>query len=92
VTGQEARGRARVQLGSSGQSSFWPGPIKGSLLRAARPFRPPDLQHPPRLHLAVLLPAHHDRLDHLPVALPTGEAGRSSARQPEVPGPGRGLA
>jgi hypothetical protein len=46
----------------------------------------------PRLRiLALPFPTHHNRLDPLPVALPTGEAGRSSARQPEAPGPGRGL-
>jgi hypothetical protein len=43
----------------------------------------------PRLRTSFS-PTHHDRLSHVPVALSTGEAGRSSARQ--APGPGRGLA
>jgi hypothetical protein len=83
-----SEGSAGVPEVERAEFPFGRAPIKGPL--SAR-RGPSDLQHPPRLH-AVLLPTHHDRLDHLPVALPTGEAGRSSARQPEAPGPGRGLA
>jgi hypothetical protein len=44
----------------------------------------------PRLRPSLFFsPTHRDRLDHPPVALPTGEAGRSSARQ--APGPRAGL-
>jgi hypothetical protein len=39
----------------------------------------PALVFAPRSSL--FSPTHRNRLDHLPVALPTGEAGRSSARQ-----------
>jgi hypothetical protein len=55
------------------------GPYKTALFRASRP---PAHQHltsslPPRFSL---FPTHHNLLDPLYVALPTGEAGRSSAR------------
>jgi hypothetical protein len=40
----------------------------------------------PRLWTPLFFsPTHRERLNHLPVALPTGEAGRSSARQAPVP-------
>jgi hypothetical protein len=68
------------------------GPIKGPGFPHFED--PPDLQHRVLVFASSLffLPTHYNRLDPLPVALPTGEAGRSSARQPVSPGPGRELA
>jgi hypothetical protein len=58
------------------------GPKRTSIRRLLSPRRPgfqhPSLPHPGRRLFSF--PTHHSRLD-LPVALPTGEAGRSSARQ-----------
>jgi hypothetical protein len=74
----------------SGQIPSWLIPIK-----RPRPQRGLALQlssTAPRLRTPLFFsPTHRDRLNHLPVALPTGEAGRSSARQAPVPRAGLGL-
>jgi hypothetical protein len=82
----------RTEDSAGGSEAEWANPLlAGPYKRApstARTRAPSNTA--PRFRPSLFFsPTHRDRLNHLPVALPTGEAGRSSARQ--APGPRAGL-